>query len=62
VWLQEVIMGVLKKSLQTWQRSADSTGKRARRGVEIQSVASETDVAVRDGIVEGDRATGDRRI
>jgi hypothetical protein len=34
---------VLKKSLQTWQRSADSRGARAASGVDSQSVLSGTD-------------------
>ena len=36
-------MGVLKKSLHTWQRSADSRGERAANGVGSQSVLSGTD-------------------
>ena len=42
VWLHEVIMGELKKSLQTWQRKACSTGIRLARGVPSQSVESGT--------------------
>lgn len=33
-------MGVVKKSLQTWQRRAESRGARSERGVESQSVES----------------------
>lgn len=43
VWEQLVIMGVLKRSLQTWHRSADSRGARAARGVDSQSVLSGTE-------------------
>ena len=35
-------MGVVKKSLHTWQRRADSRGARAERGVGSQSVLSGT--------------------
>ena len=42
VWLQEVNMGELKKSLHTWQRKACSTGMRLARGVPSQSVESGT--------------------
>jgi hypothetical protein len=46
---------VLKKSLQTWQRSADSRGARAASGVDSQSVLSGTkadaDAAWNDDIV-----------
>jgi hypothetical protein len=53
VWEQLVIMGVLKKSLQTWHRSADSRGARAARGVGSQSVLSGTEASAesKDGIV-----------
>jgi hypothetical protein len=55
VWEQLVIIGVLKKSLQTWQRSADSRGARAASGVDSQSVLSgteaEADAAWSDDIV-----------
>lgn len=37
---QLVIIGVVKKSLHTWQRSEDSSGARAERGVGSQSVGS----------------------
>lgn len=40
VWLHEVITGLSKKSLQTWQRSADSRGVRSDSGVSSQSVES----------------------
>ncbi len=40
VWLQDVIMGELKKSLQTWHRKASSTGLRQASGVPSQSVGS----------------------
>lgn len=39
-------MGVLKKSLQTWHRSADSRGASAARGVGSQSVLSGTEAEV----------------
>jgi hypothetical protein len=35
-------MGVVKKSLHTWQRREDSRGARAERGVGSQSVLSVT--------------------
>ena len=38
----EVIMGLSKKSLHTWQRSACSTGARFDNGVSSQSVGSAT--------------------
>jgi hypothetical protein len=38
---QLVIIGVVKKSLHTWQRKDDSTDARAARGVWSQSVLSE---------------------
>ena len=41
----EVIIGVLQKSLQTWQRRAESTGASERNGVSSQSVESETSKA-----------------
>jgi hypothetical protein len=37
-----VIIGVLKKSLQTWQRMAASTAAKSASGVASQSVESET--------------------
>lgn len=40
VWEHDVIMGVLKKSLHTWQRRAASTEARQDRGVDNQSVES----------------------
>lgn len=39
---QEVIIGVSKKSLHTWQRNACSTGARCDKGVSIQSEGSVT--------------------
>lgn len=39
---QEVIIGVLKKSLQTWQRKAASTGPSCDTGVLSQSDGSGT--------------------
>ena len=39
---QDVIMGVLKSSLQTWHWSADSNEDSDERGVPIQSVGSDT--------------------
>ena len=39
---QLVIMGVFRISLQTWQRSDDSSGARPARGVSSQSVLSVT--------------------
>lgn len=42
VWQQVVIMGELKKSLQTWHRSDCSTCIRLDNGVPSQSVGSET--------------------
>jgi hypothetical protein len=51
VWEQLVIMGVLKKSLQTWHRSADSRGASAASGVGSQSVLSVTEAESKDGIV-----------
>lgn len=39
---QEVIMGVLYKSLHTWQRKAASTAAKPDKGVESQSVESGT--------------------
>jgi hypothetical protein len=46
-------MGVLKKSLQTWHRSADSRGARAASGVDNQSVLSGTEAEAesKDSIV-----------
>jgi hypothetical protein len=46
-------MGVLKKSLQTWHRSADSRGARAASGVGSQSVLSGTEMEAKskDSIV-----------
>lgn len=40
VWLQDVITGLSKKSLQTWQRREDSRGASNERGVFSQSVES----------------------
>lgn len=53
MWEQLVIMGVLKKSLQTWHRSADSRGARAASGVGSQSVLSGTEAEAesKDSIV-----------
>lgn len=45
VWQQDVTIGELKKSLQTWHRSDCSTGIRLARGVPSQSVGSETSKA-----------------
>lgn len=45
VWQQDVTIGELKKSLQTWHRSDCSTGNRLARGVPNQSVGSETSKA-----------------
>lgn len=55
VWEQLVIIGVLKKSLQTWQRSADSTGASAASGVDSQSVLSGTaaEAKSKEGILSG---------
>lgn len=39
---QLVIMGVVKKSLQTWHLRPDSKGASPERGVESQSVLSAT--------------------
>lgn len=39
---QLVIIGVVKTSLQTWQRSDDSSGARPGSGVSSQSVLSVT--------------------
>lgn len=39
---QDVIIGVLKNSLQTWHRSPESTEDSLDRGVAIQSVESVT--------------------
>ena len=50
VWEQLVIIGVLKKSLQTWHRRADSRGARAASGVGSQSVLSETEAESKDGM------------
>jgi hypothetical protein len=46
-------MGVLKKSLQTWHRNADSRGARAASGVASQSVLSGTEAEAesKDGIL-----------
>ena len=38
----DVIMGVLKKSLQTWQRRPDSTEPMRATGVSSQSIGSAT--------------------
>lgn len=40
VWQQDVMTGLLKKSLQTWHRSADSSGATSESGVFNQSVES----------------------
>lgn len=42
---QEVSIGVVKKSLQTWQRRRDSSVASGARGVESQSVESVTAAA-----------------
>lgn len=42
VWQQDVTIGELKKSLQTWHRSDCSTGIRLAKGVPNQSVGSDT--------------------
>lgn len=42
VWEQDVSIGVLKKSLQTWHRKAASTADKPGRGVVSQSVESGT--------------------
>jgi hypothetical protein len=48
-------MGVLKKSLQTWHRRADSRGARPASGVDSQSVLSGTEAEAesKDSIVIG---------
>jgi hypothetical protein len=48
-------MGVVKKSLHTWQRSEDSRGARAESGVDSQSVLSVTVVVSILGYGEEER-------
>lgn len=46
VWQQEVMTGLSKNSLQTWQRRADSSGASSESGVSSHWVGSEISLEV----------------